>query len=207
MPKNVIQRRSPEICGIWGGTILNTELIVIVLVVGIVIGAAIVYVAQQGRTRRLRNTFGPEYGRVVGETGDRLTAEAMLLRRQNRVRQLHIRPLSATEQAHFQESWREVQARFVDNPNLALTEADRLIGEVMSVEGYPVLEFEQRAEDISVDHPGVIENYRQGHRITLTNAQGGASTEDLRKAMIHYRKLFEELVGQPSWAEPERAKL
>jgi hypothetical protein len=186
---------------------LNTELIVIVLVVGIVIGAAIVYVAQQGRTRRLRNSFGPEYGRVVGETGDRLTAEAVLLRRQNRVRQLHIRPLSATEQAHFQESWREVRARFVDNPNLALTEADRLIGEVMSVEGYPVLEFEQRAEDISVDHPGVIENYRQGHRIALANAQGGASTEDLRKAMIHYRKLFEELVGQPSWAEPERAKL
>ena len=87
---------------------MNTELIVIVLAVGIVIGAAIVYVVQQGRTRRLRNTFGPEYGRVVGETGDRLTAEAMLLRRQNRVRQLHIRQLSATEQARFQESWREV---------------------------------------------------------------------------------------------------
>lgn len=186
---------------------MNTELIVIVLAVGIALGAAVVYVVQQGRTRRLRNTFGPEYGRVVGETGDRLTAEAMLQRRQNRVRQLHIRPLSPAEQARFQETWREVQARFVDNPNLALSEADGLIGEVMSVEGYPVLEFEQRAEDISVDHPGVIENYRQGHRIALTNAQGRASTEDLRKAMIHYRKLFEELVGQPSWAEPERAKL
>lgn len=95
----------------------------------------------------------------------------------------------------------------MDNPNLALTEADRLIGEVMSVEGYPVLEFGQRVEDISVDHPAVIENYRQAHGIALTNAQGRASTEDLRKAMIHYRKLFEELVGQPSWAEPERAKL
>lgn len=181
--------------------------IVIALIVGIVLGAVVIYIFQQGRTRRLKERFGPEYGRVVAEAGNRSRAEAMLEHRQKRVQQLDIRALDPSEQTRFQESWRDIQARFVDDPSGALSDADRLIGEVMSVEGYPVLEFEQRAANISVDHPAVVENYREGHNTALRNAKGSATTEDLRKAMIHYRTLFEELVGQAEWSQAERIRL
>jgi hypothetical protein len=186
----------------------NTVLaIVIALVVGIGLGALAIYMFQQARTRRLKERFGPEYGRVVAETGNRSRAEAMLEHRRKRVEQLRIRPLEASERARFQEGWRQIQSRFVDDPSGALSEADRLIGEAMSLEGYPVLDFEQRAADISVEHPAVVENYREGHSIALRNAQGSASTEDLRRAMIHYRTLFEALVGQPEWSQAERIKV
>jgi hypothetical protein len=181
--------------------------IVIALIVGIILGALAIYLSQQARTRRLKEHFGPEYGRVVAETGNRSRAEAMLEHRRKRVEQLQIRSLEPNERAHFQEGWREVQARFVDNPGAALSEADRLISEVMSIEGYPMQDFEQRAADISVDHPLVIENYRGAHEITVRNAQGHATTEELRKAMLHYRALFEELVGQTEWSQPERIRL
>lgn len=181
--------------------------IVIALIVGIVLGALAIQLFQQARTRRLKAHFGPEYGRAVAETGNRSRAEAMLEHRRRRVEQLQIRTLEPTERVRFQEGWRDVQARFVDNPGGAVTDADRLVGEVMSAEGYPMLEFEQRAADISVDHPVVIENYREAHNIALQSAQGHASTEDLRKAMIHYRKLFEELVGQAEYPQTERIRL
>jgi len=108
------------------------------------------------------------------------------------------------ERARFQDEWREIQAQFIDDPNGTLVEADRLIGSVMSAEGYPVADFEQRAADISVDHPIVVENYRGGHRIALKHAQGHASTEDLRQAMLHYRILFEDLLGQPEYTQTGR---
>ena len=181
--------------------------IVIALIVGIVLGALAIQLFQQARTRRLKEHFGPEYGRAVAETGNRSRAEAMLEHRRRRVEQLQIRTLEPTERARFQEGWRDVQARFVDNPGGAVTDADRLVGEVMSAEGYPMLEFEQRAADISVDHPVVIENYREAHNIALQSAQGHASTEDLRRAMIHYRRLFEELVGQAEYPQTERIRL
>jgi hypothetical protein len=177
----------------------TTVTVVIALIVGMVIGAVVIYAIQQGRTKRLKERFGPEYSRMVAETGNRSKAEAMLEHRQQRVKELRIRPLNGTERARFQEGWREIQARFVDDPGGALTEADRLLMEVMSAEGYPMQEFDQRAADISVDHPTVIENYREGHQIAVRHGQGRATTEELRKAMIHYRSLFEELVGQPEW--------
>ncbi|MGB7730609.1 MAG: hypothetical protein WBL50_21445 [Candidatus Acidiferrum sp.] len=181
-----------------------TAAIVIALLVGTAIGLAMAYLKQQSRTRKLKQRFGPEYSRAVAQTGDRHAAEASLESCQRRVWQMQLRPLSDSERARFQENWREVQARFVDDPANSLTEADLLIGEVMSAEGYPLLEFEQRADDISVDHPLVVENYREGHEIALRNVQRRVSTEELRKAMLNYRTLFEELVGQPEYAQLER---
>jgi hypothetical protein len=176
-----------------------TLVVVIALIVGMVLGAAVIYAIQRARTKRLKERFGPEYSRVMEEIGNRSRAEAMLKHRQKRVKDLRIRALDAAERSRFQQGWREIQARFVDNPSGALGEADRLVGEVMSAEGYPTQEFEQRAADISVDHSMVIENYREGHKIAVNNHQGNATTEELRRGMIHYRSLFEELVGQPEW--------
>jgi hypothetical protein len=103
------------------------------------------------------------------------------------------------------ESWHRVQARFVDEPRGAVTEADQLLGDVMSTRGYPVSDFEQRSADMSVDHARVVENYRAAHEIALRHAQGQASTEDLRQAMIHYRTLFDELVNEPEMAGAKAA--
>jgi hypothetical protein len=173
-----------------------TAILTIILGVIVVAGAVVVYMHQLNRTKRLRRRFGPEYERTLKETRDKREAEAKLQRLQRRVERLHIRPLEAAERARFEEAWHAVQSRFVDNPKGALINADRLIGEVMSAEGYPMLDFQQRAADISVDHANVADSYREGHRIALLHAQGRASTEDLRQAMIHYRRLFDELLGQ-----------
>lgn len=181
--------------------------VAIALIVGIAIGVAAIYLVQQSRTKRLKQRFGPEYERVVADTGDRPLAEARLEERRRRVEKLQIRPLTPAERARFQEDWREIQARFVDDPGGAVNRADHLVGDVMTLEGYPMLDFDKRAEDISVDHPVVIENYREGHRVALKHDQGRASTEDLRKAMIHYRTLFEELVGQSEFIGTERTRI
>jgi hypothetical protein len=186
----------------------HTALIsVIAFILGAVFGAAAIYAAQQGRRKRLKEKFGPEYDRTVAETGSRLEAEAVLEHRQRRVQQLHVRPLSPAERARFVEGWREIQARFVDDPSGALKEADRLVGEVMATEGYPMLDFEQRAADISVDHPVVTDNYREAHRVAVRDKEGNATTEELRKAMIHYRTLFDELAGHAELAQAERIRL
>ena len=115
-----------------------------------------------------------------------------------RVEAFHVRPLTAGDRARFVESWRKVQARFVDGPAGAVTEADQLLGDVMSTRGYPVSDFEQRAADISVDHPLVLENYRTAHEIALRQTRGQANTEDLRQAMVHYRTLLR------SWSASQR---
>jgi hypothetical protein len=121
------------------------------------------------------------------------------------VESLHIRPLTPGDRARFVDSWARVQARFVDGPGGAVTDADQLLGDVMSKPGYPVSDFEQRAADISVDHPLVLDNYRAAHQCALRQAEGKANTEDLRQAMIHYRTLFEELVGEPEGAQAAHA--
>ena len=128
---------------------------------------------------------------------NRRHAEAGLQERTERVEGLHLRPLAAGDRARFLESWHRVQTRFVDGPAGAVTEADQLLGDVMSTRGYPVSNFEQRAADISVDHPLVLANYRTAHEIALRQTRGQASTEDLRQAMVHYRTLFEELISEP----------
>jgi hypothetical protein len=187
--------------------ISNTE-IGIFIALAIFATAAIVIWSLIGkrRTKRLRNQFGgAEYTRAVEEVGDKRRAEAVLDGRADRVEDMHIKPLTEGDRARFVESWSKVQARFVDSPEGAVKEADQLLGGVMSTRGYPASDFEQRAADISVDHPLVLENYRAAHQIAVRQAQGQATTEDLRQAMIHYRSLFDELVREPELANAKGA--
>jgi hypothetical protein len=185
----------------------TTQIVIVIAVtVMVVAGIAIWLSIRKHRTERLRSRFGgAEYDRTLQEGGSRRHAEAGLDKRTNRVESLHVRSLGPDDRARFVESWRRVQARFVDGPGGAVTEADQLLGDVMSTRGYPVSDFEQRAADISVDHPLVLENYRSAHEIAVRQTRGQASTEDLRQAMIHYRTLFEELVAEPEVARAKAA--
>ena len=156
---------------------------------------------RKRRTEKLRTQFGgAEYARSVKEDGSRRHAEAELKERTERVEGLDIRPLAPGDRDRFVASWGRIQARFVDGPGGAITEADQLLSDVMSTRGYPVGDFDQRAADISVDHPTVLHSYRTAHEIAVRQTKGTANTEDLRQAMIHYRTLFEELVGEPELA-------
>ena len=188
-------------------TLGPTELALIIgLAVIVVAGTAAWLFFRRRRTGKLRTKFGgAEYDRALKEDGSRRHAEAGLKERTERVENLNIRPLAAGDRARFVESWRRVQARFVDGPGGAVMEADQLLRDVMSTRGYPVSDFEQRAADISVDHPLVMENYRTAHAIAVRQSQGQANTEDLRQAMIHYRTLFEDLVGEPEVARAKSA--
>jgi len=188
-------------------TLSTTELtLIIALAVILVVGIAAFLFQRKRRTERLRNKFGvPEYDRAVEKDGSRRNAEANLEERAQRVEAFHLRPLSAGDRGRFVESWRGIQARFVDGPAGAVSEADRLLGDVMSTRGYPVSDFDQRAADISVDHPLVLENYRKAHEIALRQTRGQANTEDLRQAMVHYRTLFEELISEPVLAQTNAA--
>jgi hypothetical protein len=172
----------------------------------IVVGVCISVMVRKRRTTRLRSQFGgAEYTRAVREGGSRKSAEAALDERADRVERLNIRPLGAGDRARFAEAWTRAQERFVDGPGGAVIDADRLVGDVMSARGYPVSNFEQRSADISVDYPLVVENYRVAHDTALRQTRGQASTEDLRQAMIHFRTLFEELVGEPEAARAQHA--
>ena len=188
-------------------TLSTIELALVIALAVIVVTAIAAWLFFRKRhTGRLRTQFGEaEYDRAVKEVGGRRYAEAELKERTERVESLNIRPLAAGDRARFVELWRRVQARFVDGPGGAVTEADQLLRDVMSTRGYPVTDFEQRAADISVDHPLVMENYRTAHAIAIRQTQGRANTEDLRQAMIHYRTLFEELVGEREVARAKTA--
>ncbi|MGD0048792.1 MAG: hypothetical protein ABSE42_17455 [Bryobacteraceae bacterium] len=169
------------------------------LVAVLVAGVAAFSSHRKRRTERLRTQFGgAEYDRALEKGRNRRHAEAGLEERTQRVEGFHLRPLTAGDRARFLTSWREVQARFVDGPAGAVTAADQLLGDVMSTRGYPLSGFEQRAADISVDHPLVLTNYRAAHEIALQQTRGEANTEELRQAMVHYRTLFEELVNEPA---------
>jgi hypothetical protein len=180
--------------------------VIIAVVVMLAAGVAIALFIRKRRTQKLRTQFGgAEYTRAVKEGGSRQKAEAALNERSDHVEALHIRPLAPGDRTRFIDSWARVQARFVDGPGGAVTDADQLLGDVMSTRGYPVSDFEQRAADLSVDHPLVLENYRAAHQTALRQSRGQANTEDLRQAMIHYRTLFEELVGEPEAARAKAA--
>jgi len=155
----------------------------------IVVVALVVWQALKAkRTRTLQERFGPEYDLTVDRADDRREAEADLTARAKRREELDIRPLPTASRDRYLEEWQRVQARFVDDPSGAVQEADSLIQSVLRERGYPVDDFEQRAADISVDHPQVVENYRSGHRLA------SGDTEQQRQAMVHYRALFDELV-------------
>lgn len=175
------------------------DLKIILVIAAIAIAAAIViawYTSRKQRTETLHRRFGPEYERAVREVGPS-HAEAALLEREERMKKISLRELSADERERFAAQWRTVQARFVDVPEDAVAAADRLVDRVMLARGYPVTDFEQRAADISVDHPRVVDNYRAAHVIARRQRRGQASTEDLRKAVLYYRTLFEDLLPEP----------
>ncbi|HYT79668.1 MAG TPA: hypothetical protein VEQ37_10515 [Actinomycetota bacterium] len=170
----------------------------ILIAVAIVVLAGVVVwsFSRQRTSKRLRESFGPGYERTVNISGRR-QAESELTDREKRREQLDIRPLDPAVRQRYAERWRDAQARFVDSPGQATREGDHLVTEVMRERGYPMEDFDQRAADVSVDHPHVVENYRAAHAISLANEQGKASTENLRQAMVHYRALFVELLEQP----------
>ena len=147
------------------------------------------------RRTHLKEGFGPEYDRTVSETPSRREAEAELLERQKRHDELELRPLSRETRSRYQREWDAAQARFVDDPDGAIRDADELIQSVMSERGYPVEDFDQRAADLSVEHGDVIHNYRAAHDISRRSIRGEASTEDLRVALQRYRSFFERLLS------------
>jgi hypothetical protein len=162
----------------------------------VVIGAIAASLARKRRTAGLQERFGPEYERTVAERDKRSEAEQELAERERKREQLDIVPLSTEARAKYSDSWRTVQTRFVDDPAGTVGDADRLVTDVMRERGYPIDDFDQRAADISVDHPDVVENYRAAHAIYVTHERGDADTEDLRQAFVHYRALFEELLEE-----------
>jgi hypothetical protein len=169
----------------------------IIIVAAVVLVAVVVWRALAAKkTRMLQGRFGPEYDRALDSADSRRDAEADLKARAERRDELDIRPLAPGARERYLGEWQRVQARFVDDPDGAVREADMLIQQVMSDRGYPMDDFEQRAADISVDHPDVVENYREGHRLTRAAATGDGTTEDLRQAMVHYRALFDELLEE-----------
>lgn len=174
----------------------NTMIVVAIAIVAVAVAMWLVW--QRQRRSRLRDRFGAEYHREVERQGNLSRAEATLAAREKRVARLHIKPLLADDAARFSQQWRAIQTRFVDDPRGAVTEADKVVAEVMLARGYPIGDFEQQVADISVDHPDVVMNYRAAREIADEHARGRASTEDLRQAMVHYRALFRDLLDSPA---------
>jgi hypothetical protein len=169
-------------------------IIVAVIVAVFVIAVISFFLARKRRSQNLRKRFGPEYDRVLKKEGEVRRAEGVLEMRARHREKFELRPLTGATRDQFGGRWRMVQSRFVDDPKGSVAQADELVSEVMVARGYPMADFEQRAADISVDHPVVVENYRAAHDIALRHSRGQASTEDMRNAMVHYRSLFEELL-------------
>ncbi len=177
---------------------MNTEtLIPILIAVAALIAASLLawLAIRRWRSQKLRGKFGPEYDYTIEKVGDRRAAEETLAEREKRVSKLEIRALHDDEIERYHREWVEIQADFVDDPSKSVEDANRLITEVMIARGFPVADFEQRAADLSVMYPEFVPNYRSAYDIALTNQRNGASTEELRQAMVYYRSLFKELLG------------
>jgi hypothetical protein len=165
-----------------------------VIVIGVLVALRFKSNRQHRGTTRLKEKFGSEYGAAVNGVG-RKQGEAELAKREERVESFELHPLSLAEADRFTALWTDTQSRFVDDPGGAITDADRLLGEVMQARGYPLADFEQSAADISVNHAEFVENYRAAHALAVRHSGGQTSTEDLRQALVHYRWLFKDLVG------------
>jgi hypothetical protein len=171
----------------------GTVVAVIVIVLVVVVLALIVGI-QQNKRRRLRERFGPEYERRVETSGDRREAEREMHDLARERDGLDIKPLDPDARERYVAVWGQVQAQFVDEPQTALESANTLVGQVMRDRGYPVDDFERRADLITVDHPGVVDHYRAAHDVQVRSSEGGVTTEEQRVAFVHYRELFAELV-------------
>lgn len=182
---------------------MDTRIVIpIVVIVAILVVVAVALAMRRRKSDQLKRRFGPEYDRtVIQQHGDSRRAEATLAEREKRVEAFPLRALSAVDREAYAMEWAAVQRRFVDDPSAAVGTADRLVGRAMIDRGYPMTDFEQRAADISVSYPAVVQNYRAAHEIVVRHGDGKATTEDLRQAMVHYRSLFDELL-QPGKVEP-----
>ena len=172
-----------------------------ILIIGFFAAAVIVMIvcgiwlwSRSRRTKQLRSKFGPEYNRVARAEGDAAQAEQILQERQKRVKKLDIKPLTTQQRNEFADAWEHAQAKFVDDPTAAVAQADILVQDVMTIRGYPVVDFDQRVADISVDHPAVAQNYRIAHDIAEQHEREDIGMEKLREAMLHYRALFADLL-------------
>ncbi|MEJ8822698.1 hypothetical protein WKW80_11740 [Variovorax humicola] len=176
-------------------TMTPQTLTILAIVAAVALIALAAYLIHRSRqSQRLRERFGSEYDRAVRTHKNRGQAEAELLRREDRVEHLTIVPLTPADAARFSEAWTALQADFVDNPRSVVDQADALVRELMAKRGYPLADFEHRAADVSVHHPSVVSNYRAAQLIRQRNLQGEVETEELRKAVVHYRALFDELL-------------
>jgi hypothetical protein len=186
----------------------STTIAAIVAVVAvIVIAAIIIVVMRKRRSHQLKERFGTEYDRTLQIRGDRSKAETELMNREKRVHSFPLKTLSPETRNRYAAEWSAVQRHFVDDPAVSVLEADSLVSQVMGARGYPMADFEQRAADISVTCPHVVQNYRSARAIVLRHGRGQAGTEDLRQAMVYYRSLFDELLDLPDNAVAPRPVL
>jgi hypothetical protein len=168
--------------------------VVITIALALLVGIMTWLYFRYRRSKELRERFGPEYDRVVRKEGNIRRGEGVLDFREKKREMLHIHPLSSASRVDFADRWNAVQSLFVDDPGGSVAKADSLVNELMEARGYPMANFEERADIISVDHPLVVENYRAAHAVALNRTRGQATTEGLRKAMVHYRSLFDQLL-------------
>jgi hypothetical protein len=169
--------------------------VIVLVIVLLVLAVVAVLAVRATRRRRLQSTFGPEYDRVVADTGNRADAEKELQERQKRHAELELKELSPEASARYRESWEEVQIQFVDNPSEAVKTADELVTSLIAERGYPTGEYDDRLADLSVEHASTLQHYRDAHEISDRSRDGSAATEDLRQALVHYRVLFADLLG------------
>jgi hypothetical protein len=174
---------------------MSPTLTIVLIIIALVVIAAIVYGVQAGRRKKLQSTFGPEYDRVVADTGNRTEAEKELREREKRHAELELKELSPESRAKYSADWEEVQIQFVDSPAEAVGTADDLVTRLIAERGYPTGEYDERLGVLSVEHANTLQHYRDAHEISERNKGGSASTEDLRQALVHYRALFADLLG------------
>jgi len=170
--------------------------VIVGVIVLLVVLAAIVFAVRASRRKKLQNTFGPEYDRVVADTGSRADAEKELREREKRHAELELKPLSPEATAKYSAAWEEVQIQFVDNPGQAVATADDLTTKLIAERGYPTGDYDDQLANLSVDHARTLGHYRDAHEISRRSRDGEASTEDLRQALVHYRALFADLLGE-----------
>jgi len=173
-------------------------LIPVIVVAAAMIVIAVILIMRNRRRTHLKQQFGPEYDRAVAEHGDARKADLVLLEREKRVEKFSLRPLTPSDRERYAEDWAAIQRRFVDDPSNAVNQADTLVNTVLVARGYPVGDFEQRAADISVNYPALVQNYRSAREVMVRHSQSHSSTEDLRLAMVNFRSLFDELLESSS---------
>jgi hypothetical protein len=179
--------------------------VIVAIIVAIALVVLVIGAMSVARRRKLQQRFGPEYDRVVGETHSRRKAGAELTERERRVRSLNIHPLDETARAKYAGEWAAIQEQFVDQPEQAVAQAGLLVTSVMKDRGYPTEAYDQILADLSVEHPNTLDHYRAAHQVSMQAETGSAATEDLRQAMLHYRALFGDLLGQPAGVPPAAA--